>query len=592
MSITSVELNYLIWRYLQESGQELAAFALDKQTKCLSYEHDKKQLILSHIEPGCLVKLVQRGILFTIAKEETDNLDGQESKLSLLSALAKEDALMREVNNSESSGALNGSSGVQQERDRNAVNSTTSTEMDIDMKGADLIEDDDRKTNHIIKRVYSRVDFPESFTAQWHPSTDVFAYGTDDSKAVINAIKDGKIAETVTLNHPNIIDYSNELLNERANEITTVSWSPKGNVLVTAGVDGQLRAWSPDGKLKNVSSTAGDIETELPTAANITSKNRTLIGKLIWSLNGNYILSIDTNNQVVLLDGNHLKPLKVVRALSTPVEDITLFDACWLDDHKFALSTSKKGINIYSIVELDSDEAYKNEVYPNTHDNIEVNQIGSLPGHNNEVSCLCFNNSLKLLASCSDSDYSIRIWRSNSSYNFLELDATRDLKRAYNHLSPIICLTWLSHNDKFLLSVSMEGIINIWDGSDGKAVKSVSLTLCLEQSTLEGLDVSLASLKDMLIYTAAVSPDGKWIALGDGSGRISVWDITVGDETKENANFLKCVGLYERPSSDSNDEKPDEKAVICELSWDKSSKKVAASYRGSSSVIFDWDERE
>ncbi|CCE82597.1 Piso0_002329 [Millerozyma farinosa CBS 7064] len=591
MSITSVELNYLIWRYLQESGHELAAFALDKHTKCSSYEHDKNQSILSHIEPGCLVKLVQRGILFTIAKEETENLDGEESKLSLLSALAKEDASMRDgVNNSENSGASNGSSGIQQERDRNAAKDATNSEMDIDMKGAGSIGDNDRKTNRIIKRVYSTVDLPESFTAQWHPSTDVFAYGTDNSKAVINAIKGGKIAETVTLNHPNIIDYNNELSNERANEITTVSWSPKGNVLVTAGVDGQLRAWSPDGKLKNVSSTAGDIESELPTA-NITSKNRTLIGKLIWSLNGNYILSVDTNNQVVLLDGNHLKPLKVVRASTTSVEDITLFDACWLDDHKFALSTSKKGVNIYSIVELDSDDVYQKDVYPHTHDNIEVNLIGSLPGHNNEVSCLCFNNSLKLLASCSDSDYSIRIWRSNSS-NFLELDATRELKRAYNHLSPIICLTWLSQNEKFLLSVSMEGIINIWDGSDGKAVKSVNLTLCLEQSTLEGSDVSLASWKDMLIYTAAVSPDGKWIALGDGSGRISIWDITVGDETKENANFLKCVGLYERPPSESNNEKPDEKAVICEVSWDQSSKKVAASYRGSSSVIFDWDERE
>lgn len=585
MSITSVELNYLIWRYLQESGQELAAFALDKHTKCLSYEHDKKQLILSHIEPGCLVKLVQRGILFTIAKEETDNIDGDEGKLSLLGALAKEDELMREINNNENGGTLNGSSSAQQERDRNAA-------MDIDMKGADLVENDGRITNRVLKRVYSMVDFPESFTAQWHPNTDVFAYGTGNSKAVINAIRGGKIAETVTLNHPNIIDYSNELLNERANEITTVSWSPKGNVLVTAGVDGQLRAWSPDGKLKNVSSTAGDIETELPTAANTTSKIRTLIGKLIWSLSGNYILSIDTNNQVVLLDGNHLKPIKVVRALTTPVEDITLFDACWLDDHKFALSTSKKGINIYSIVELNSDEVYKKELYPHTYDNIEVNQIGSLPGHNNEVSCLCFSNNLKLLASCSDTDYSIRIWRSNSSYNFLELDATRELKRAFNHLSPIICLTWLTQEEKFLLSISMEGIVNIWDGTNGKAVKSVSLALCLEESILEGLEVSLSSLKNMLIYTAAVSPDGKWIALGDGSGRITVWDITVGDETKGNANFLKCVGLYERPSSVSNDEKPEEKAVICELAWDQSSKKVAASYQGSSSVIFDWDERE
>lgn len=61
MSIASEELNYLIWRYLQEAGHEVSALALQEETRVLEFEERFKE----HIPLGCLVQLVQKGILYT-----------------------------------------------------------------------------------------------------------------------------------------------------------------------------------------------------------------------------------------------------------------------------------------------------------------------------------------------------------------------------------------------------------------------------------------------------------------------------------------------------------------------------------------------
>ncbi len=76
MSITSEELNYLIWRYLQESGHEVAALAMEEETRVLEFEQRFKE----HIPVGSLVHLVQKGILYS----ESELLVGPEGKLRTL----------------------------------------------------------------------------------------------------------------------------------------------------------------------------------------------------------------------------------------------------------------------------------------------------------------------------------------------------------------------------------------------------------------------------------------------------------------------------------------------------------------------------
>lgn len=61
MSITSEELNYLIWRYLQETGNEVSALALQEETRVLEFDSKYGK----DVPLGTLVELVQKGILYT-----------------------------------------------------------------------------------------------------------------------------------------------------------------------------------------------------------------------------------------------------------------------------------------------------------------------------------------------------------------------------------------------------------------------------------------------------------------------------------------------------------------------------------------------
>ena len=54
MSVTSEELNYLIWRYCQEMGHEVSALALQDETRVLDFDEKYKE----HIPIGTLVNPV------------------------------------------------------------------------------------------------------------------------------------------------------------------------------------------------------------------------------------------------------------------------------------------------------------------------------------------------------------------------------------------------------------------------------------------------------------------------------------------------------------------------------------------------------
>uniref|UniRef100_A0A803RCE5 LisH domain-containing protein n=1 Tax=Cannabis sativa TaxID=3483 RepID=A0A803RCE5_CANSA len=58
-SITSVELNYLVFRYLQESGFTHSAFALGYEAGI-----NKSPIDGNLVPPGALITFVQKGLQF------------------------------------------------------------------------------------------------------------------------------------------------------------------------------------------------------------------------------------------------------------------------------------------------------------------------------------------------------------------------------------------------------------------------------------------------------------------------------------------------------------------------------------------------
>ncbi|CAK7891735.1 SIR4-interacting protein Sif2p [[Candida] anglica] len=612
MSLSSSELNYLVWRYLQESGHDLAAYALEKHSKCSSYEHNKNLDIIKRIEPGCLVELVQKGILYSLSERASKNVtkgSGQEeqeqesplgSVLTFFGAVLSNESekLERELikENVNESAATTKSKQVGDDEDVDMVDADDTNVESSNKNGTSTSTNNNNNNNNknevksespssslpphkfTTREISPSISFPESITSHWHPKSEVFAYGKEDSTAVIVALSDHSIAESVTLRHPT-------LTGDVLNEINIVSWAPAGNVIITNSINGELRAWSPDGKLKNIANTATlASDDELQPSAS------TMISSLLWSESGSFLLSIDINNHVCLWDGSNLQLVQQIAAEPLPGQSTATIIptvACWLDDNRFALSTMKHGIKIFGISSSGSPGL---SPYGVQQQNIPAKPLGLLSGHEHTISILQFNHISKLLASCSDFDYNIKIWQSNSLQHSLELnvEASEDYTL---HAAPIVTLEWI---DKYiLLSVSMDGVVNIWNVKGGEAQILISANVSAagpesfqyEGKTPEDTDEKELQSKGISIFNATVSLNRKWLVLGDDSGRVSVWDISLDHYPQGRSKWLYCVGEYKL----ADDVASTSERGICDITWSKRSNKVCVSYKGHDSIVFDWE---
>ncbi|RCK57768.1 hypothetical protein Cantr_06801 [Candida viswanathii] len=125
----------------------------------------------------------------------------------------------------------------------------------------------------------------------------------------------------------------------------------------------------------------------------------------------------------------------------------------------------------------------------------------------------------------------------------------------------------------------MEGTLNIWDAGESINLKSSELFATSANFTEDMKDnVS----KNVLIFNAVLSPNGKYLALGDDFCRVSIWRIDY-ENTSDAKDIVKCVAIY-KPDIKEED-KQNDSVGICDLKWDYQSKSVSASYYGIESVI-------
>lgn len=351
MSLTSQELNYLIWRYFQEAGHDVVAYAIDKHTHALQYEHPGNDAV-AKIGPGCLVDLVQKGILYLVAH----NVDVNNNTASLFGALVEDD---------------------------------------LDDELPQIKKEPSPKLP--VKSLSPDTTYPPSLVTAWHPHAQVYAYGREDSSAVV---VDGD--SSVTLQHPVLV---NELA-AGANQINLVLWAPSGDVLVTSGTNGELRAWLADGKLKNIAATgdAGPV----------------VVDQVLWSEGGRYLLLIDSNNHAYLWDGSNLNLLHRIKVLSAEPHH-----GAWLGTSKYAVS-SRHEIHIFQ------------ELAPM-----------ALLTHDSPVSHIAFNTSSKLLAALLET--SVRVWNQSLAAHHRELPVAEMVHGLY----------WQS--ELRLLVLTVEGTLSVWD---------------------------------------------------------------------------------------------------------------------------------
>lgn len=558
MSISVNEVNYLIWRYLQESGLEVSAFALDDETSVNKLDSD----YASHVPLGCLVDLIQKGILY--------------SKMSDLVACAKSDSLsqddminlnfnfftaMHEINKNDSTANRKiVSSDLNDESQRNSLpeiqtegqETTNSIQKTTETLKKDNIQtqtqtqtqlqplpQDSADEHHFIKVIKESFEYESSYSVSFCPTnSSILAWSQQNHKSIIYSFEtDSKYQLTLPLT---------------CKETLLISWSPTGSYLITASENGELRLWSNSG-----------------TLINTLAMHHWPIVSVNWSPTGKYILSLDIRNVVIVwnaatasvvlhldkdswshLDKNLNELMNNVDSSITEVNHKNYgTDVCWLDDNKFVIPGPNHKLLVCQVT--------------NEENNNNKNIIGILTGHEESICCVKYNPILRLLCSASE-DAVIRIWKGNS---------TNSLQILTGHSLAISMLEWINIAGKwYLLSTSLDGTIRIWDFVQNELI------------ALENADEGQALLCGA-VYCSEDEKNEIYLATGDSSGSVCVWRI---ERDPKNTIKIRQIGLYQHYGSDgegSTEEGEKNRGFASQISWSKDGTRLAVSFNVGKSVV-------
>lgn len=430
MSIMSDEVNFLVYRYLQESGYQHSAFSFGIESHVTQSSINE-----TVVPPGALVNLLQKGIQF-IEGELCVTDDGNLiENLDLLGTIPLIDAVVPEALAERVNTIYRLISQKAEARKKLATIS----------QYAALEDEDDSILLHGHRR--------EVFGCAWHPSSNIVATGAADGVAGLWHLNSDEI-KIIELNHAQ--DVNNRFMHHSA-DVTSLIWNPDGNLLATAStIDNAIRIWSTDGNL--MATLCGHKETVMA---------------LKWNTKGNMILSASVDKKCILWNVEDWQVLQEFLFHAGPVTDID-----WQDDVTFASCSTDK---LIFICKVDSDQpAQRLQGHLNEINCIEWDPASTvlascaddkliklwnmkgtcsdLVGHTKEITQIKWSTK-KILASASY-DSSIRIW---DTEHCVCLHTFNKHDEAVNSIS--------FHPDgDFLVSGSLDGIVNVWSIQTGNCV--------------------------------------------------------------------------------------------------------------------------
>ncbi|KAK7352454.1 hypothetical protein VNO80_17876 [Phaseolus coccineus] len=555
ISITSTELNYLVFRYLHESGFTHSAFAFGYEAGIDRCKNDDNV-----VPPGALVTFIQKGIQYL---ELEANLSGSDADMDEdFSFLQPLDLITKEPNElhnivkakkenlrqhkSESNKIVNGSTHdnarrehvQEKEKERKEKENEQRLEKIRLEKEKEQPKDEYKETQHTdqnhtekhedkitVENLNNRAhggpepmeisqspmsspnDTPcddvkilkghtsEVFACAWNPSAPLLASGSGDSTARIWKIADG-LCDSGVQNEPVnvvVLQHFKESTNEKSKDVTTLDWNGDGTLLATGSYDGQARIWSRDGELNST-----------------LNKHKGPIFSLKWNKKGDYLLSGSVDKTAIVWNIKTGEWKQLFEFHTGPTLDVD-----WRNNVTFATCSTDKMIHVCKIG--------------------ENRPIKTFSGHQDEVNAIKWDPTGSLLASCSD-DHTAKIW-SLKQDNFLH-----DLKE---HVKGIYTIRWSptgpgtnSPNQQLVLaSASFDSTIKLWDVELGSVL------------------YSLNGHRDP-VYSVAFSPNGEYLASGSMDRYVHIWSVKEG----------KIVKTYTG------------KGGIFEVNWSKDGDKVAACF--------------
>lgn len=283
MSITSDEVNFLVYRYLQESGFTHSSFVFFNESTI-----PRTNINGANVPPGALISLVQRGLQY---KEMETHLkeDGSEVRCAAPFSLI-----------------------------------TPHVCQEVEPTEADLMEIEEECTVPEESVRVLKGHNSEVFLCSWSPDpkSSVLASGSGDSTARLWSVAAQAKGKAPTKS--SVLQHTSNVAGEPNKDVTTLDWRKDGLMLATGSYDGIARIWS----------SKGDLQRTL-------QGHQGPIFSLKWNKSGEYLLSGAVDKRAIIWDAATGEAKQQFEFHTAPTLDVD-----WRDNTSFASCSTDKLIYI------------------------------------------------------------------------------------------------------------------------------------------------------------------------------------------------------------------------------------------------------